>query len=419
MKRPAFKIDNSIQVLVDDQLQDHGSFSSLDFLLTSGRLSYSAYEAWRFREEEYLEELLSGSIPKIISQLQQAVDYAEHLGLNRVQAQIMSWSRSNSTATQVLRFSKNSELEALLSIRFEAKKNHPQQDLFVNNPVTVLINNLIVSILGRSSIDAEGYLDDLHRKAPEHKDLPGFESLVHSLEMIERPASGEISELQIIEEHLVDTAQKLLGNKWRDYINAVWHWLASATIERPYNPDQPRLHASYLLAQAGDWSSVQQCIEAEGNYIAVPEISFRLAHALHFLGERSAQIEVWCRMCWAFPNEVENYLSSENLLSEKSLDSSIKLLWLSYLNIGDAFDLSEVLECNLFPAWVLIEEPGLIHKLPQDMLHGEEEHQVTFRLAHNLISARMKDEPEIEHRNALGKRQPILLKYYLHRIEPG
>lgn len=414
MKRPAFKIDNSIQVLVDDQLQDHGSFSSVDFLLTSGRLSYSAYEAWRFREEEYLEELLSGSIPKIISQLRQAVDYAEHLGLNRVQTQIMSWSRPNSTATQVLRFSNNSELEALLSVQFEAKKNHPQQDLFVNNPITVLINNLIVSILGRSSIDAEGYLDDLHRKVPEHKDLPGFESLVQSLEMIERPALGEVSELQIIEEDLVDTAQKLLGSQWRDYINAVWHWLASATIERPYSPDQPRLHASYLLAQASDWSSVQQSIEAEGNYIAVPEIGFRLAQALHFLGERSTQIEVWCRMCWAFPIEVENYLSSE-----KSIDNSIKQLWLSYLNIGDAFDLSEVLECSLFPAWVLIEEPGLIHKLPRDMLQGEKEHQVTFRLAHNLISARVNDEPEIEHRKALGKRQPILLKYYLHRIEPG
>ena len=414
MKRRNFKIDDSIQVLVDDQLQDHGSFNPVDFLLTSGRFSYSAYEAWRYRKKEYLDELLSGSVPEIISQLQQACDYAEHLGLDRVHAQVMSWSRPDTTETQALRCSRNSELEALLSIQFEAKTNHPQHDLFVNNPVTVLINNLVVSIIGRNSIAAEGHLKDLYIKAPDHKDLQGFELLVHSLEMMKQPAKGQMSELQVIEEHFVDAAQKLLGNKWRDYINSIWHWLATATFRRSYDPKQPRLHGSYLLAQAGDWSSVQQIIEAEGNYLAVPEIGFRLAQALHFLNERSRQIEVWCRMCWAYPIETEDYLSSE-----KTRDSLIKPLWLSYLDIEDTFELSEAPECSLFPAWVLIQEPGLIHVLPQDMLQGDQEHQVIFELAHNLIMARMNDEPEIKHRKALAKRQATLLKYYLHRIDTG
>lgn len=432
MKKSTFKIDGSIQAIVDDQLQDSGSFSPLDFLLTSGRLSYNAYEAWRFRDKEYLEELLSGNIDKVISQLQQACDYADHLGLSRVQARIMSWSRADTTETRNLRFSKNSDLEALLSIQFEAKNEHPQQDLFINNPVTALINDLIASILTRNLSDAEGYLDELYIKAPDHGDLPGFDLLVHGLGAMQRPAAGKMSELQsslqpelqtelqselhselqIVEEQLIGIAQELLGNKWRDYINGVWHWLANATMDWPYNPKHPKLHASYLLAQAGDWSRVRQLIEAEGNYTRVAEMGFRLAQALHFLDERATQIEVWCRLCWAFPDDSEDYLSSGELGS-----SSVKQLWLDYLDMEATLDLSEPLDCGLFPAWILIQEPGLVHRLPQDMLQGEMEHQVTFRLAHNLIMARMNDEPEIEHRKALGNREPVLLKHYLHGIK--
>jgi hypothetical protein len=91
-------------------------------------------------------------------------------------------------------------------------------------------------------------------------------------------------------------------------------------------------------------------------------------------------------------------------------------LWLDYLNMEDTLDLSEPLECGLFPAWILVREPGLIHTLPRDMLQGETEHQITFRLVHNLVMARMNDDEEIEHRKALGERNPVLLKCYLHGV---
>ena len=45
---------------------------------------------------------------------------------------------------------------------------------------------------------------------------------------------------------------------------------------------------------------------------------------------------------------------------------------------------------------------------------GDTDHQITFRLVHKLVTARMNDEPEIDHRKALGERSPVLLKCYLH-----
>ncbi|MDK1023014.1 MAG: hypothetical protein QGD92_02145 [Gammaproteobacteria bacterium] len=412
MSKTTLTIDKSIQAIVDDQLLNHGFFSSLDFLLTSGRVSSSAYAAWRSCEVEYLDETLSGSIPKIISLLRQACDYADRLGLSRKKVQLMSWSQPNITETKELQFSRNNELEALLACQFEAKNRHPQQDLFINNPVIAAVNNLVAAIIVRNLNDAEACISELYLRAPDHKDLAGYDLLVHSLSMIQKPAIGDMSELQLIENRLVATALELLGDQKNDFINSLWHWLANATVDRAYNPQFPKLHASYLLAQAGDWSSVRQIIETEGNYTAVPEIGFRLAKALHFLGERSSQIEVCCRMCWAFPTETEDYFSSEAFR-----DSSIKQLWMDYLSMEDIYDFSEPLECGSFPSWILIHEPGIIHTLPQDMLLGKTNHQITFKLAHNLIMARLKHKQEIEHRRALGHQHPILLKYYLDNID--
>ncbi len=402
--------DAGLQTQVDQQLLEQGAFTPLELLLTSGRLVYSDYERWRRGEAEFLDELLLGSPKRIRKQVNAAVVYARKMGLVEEPQTFGTWGTTG--ANQSLQLSADQDLHHLLSLRFVTRQNVPQLDMFFDNPVVVLVNTIAEALLRGSLAEAEQALDQLYQQAPNHGDLAAFDQLVEALRRRTAPVTDAARELALLQQ-LVPDAKRLLSAQCRDFLVPQWRRLAKALEGITFDAGQPELHNSYVLGQAQDWVGVSESILSESRWWTQSALCLRLAECGYLRQDRGEVLMAWCYLCWEHSEVAEKTLEGR-----RWADLNIVNLWHRYLDLEDELVLDDPLAPDLFPAWLILAEPGLVHTLPVDLPRENSEAGQVYATAHRLTSARLEGDSDAEmaQRQALQQYQPVLVGYLKTRL---
>lgn len=412
--------DMTSQAQVDKQLLEQGCFSALELLLTTGRLDYADYERWRLQEIESLDGVLLGNPERIRGQLEDASTYAQTIGLENEPQTFEPWcgeqagkriSRNDASGT-ALRASSDSRLHELISSRFVHRQDAPQLDMFFDNPVLVLVNGIVAALADRMLAEAERLLDQLYLQAPNQAELVDFDQLLAALRQAHQPVDNPANELTNLQQ-LAPVAARVLGAGSRDFIAPLWRRLAAALNGRSYYPHNAELHASYAFAQAWDWQGVRDAILAQPEWTSHAPLCLRMADACYYLRDQAAALTAWCLLCWHFPEQTVQALHART-----HPDTRMHSRWAAYLAIEEQIELATVPAVADFPAWLLLDEPGLIHQLPQRLSERESAGQKNYQTAHRLLAARAQedDASEITLRKTLKEHNAMLFEYLKVRL---
>jgi hypothetical protein len=401
------------QAQVDALLLEQGAFAPLELLLATGRLLYADYEAWRRGEVARLDEVLMGRREAVREELEQAAAYARALGLAEQRQEFLAPDDSGSRSGAA-RISADERLAALIATRYVTARSAPQMDLFFDNPVAALVNGLTQSIAALDAHEAARRLNRLYWQEPNHPDLPAFDRLLAALERLGRPIADCGEELEFITA-VAPQAWRLLGARARDLLVPLWRHLAAALGATPYSPHTPMLHASYAWREAQGWAEVAASVLEEPQWWCHVPLAVRLIESGLRRRRRGEALFAWFQLCWHAPERV-----AEALEALKFPD--LQAPWQRFLEWEDG--LFEAAGGSApgpadFPAWMLLEEPALARRVPQELPVGASAGEERYRWVHRWIAAREagRAAEEMTLRKTLKERQPALFAKLLQAVE--
>lgn len=394
--------DTALQAQVDAQLMEQGAFTPLELLFNTGRLLYSDYEAWRRGDIELLDDVLMGSLDNIRAELEQAAGYARRVGLVAERQTVSVWE-GDGGETRTLRISADARLRELIACRWLPAQQAPQMDLFFDNPVVALTNGIVRALCRGDAAEAERQLDLLYAHSPNHADLPAFDQLLAALTRAQHPVEDARQErAQLLD--LTPTAKRLLGARWRELLAPLWRRLAHALADARFMPGDPAMHRSFALSQAEDWSALRECVLAEPEWWLHAPLCLHLANSAFHRRQRLEALEAWCHLCWRAPDHVDEAI-------ERLKQPELTAQWHRFLDLEDeATPDAPALTAADFPAWLLLNEPGLALHLDADLPPGDTAGEGHYRWVHRCIRARRDhdEQAELAARKALQASQPTL-----------
>jgi len=388
-----------VQRQVDRLLLEQGEYLPLEFLLQEGRLIYTDYEAWRNGELNTLDEALYGDREHIQQQLTQAADYLLCLGWQMETVTYQVWRSDHSPC---LSFSQNSVLDRCFHQRYRKPKDQPQLDMFTDAPATNRVNGITLALVNRDAAEARRQLEGLYDTAPDHVHLGELERLVEAAEDLELPVFDAAADMQLLQATLTPLAKNLLGKESRNLLIPLWRRLSSALCNQSYQTAQPEMHASYTASRAMDWDTARQAVEQVPAWRADPVLLQRHARACDQLHRRCDALLSWFNLCWRFP------LHSDAI--ESSSDTELHQQWISFQ------ELEPELPTQTFPAWLLLDKPGLTRILAaphNDTTACPASYQTMHRLQNNISNPTDK---HIALRARLKQQDPALFQHYLNNI---
>ncbi len=390
--------DKETREAVDRLLFEQGTYTPLELLLAEGRLLYADYEAWRGGQCEYLEERLFGDPGQSRDLLQRAEDYAKALGLA---PQPQRYVSGGAQPGQCLRFSAASAPERCFHSGYSKDDAALQLDLLMDSAGVTLANGIIRALIQQDGVEARRLLERLFENDPGHHQLGGLERLVMAGSMAS-PVEDALLELTGLQQELCPLAEEILGPGARHFLAPQWQRLTQALLGVGFDPHHPELHSSYSALRAEDWGQVKASVEAISGWEKQPVLLRRHARACGRLHQDSEAVSDWFRLCWRFPDQAR-CIGDEG-------ESQWRHSW------GRFLELDPELPNRDFPAWVLIDQPGLARWLATgrclDGVDVPEDYRATVELVQEKPSA-LVDTALMEQRKLLQASNPELFTCYL------
>jgi hypothetical protein len=408
-------VDTSLQAQVDAQMLEQGAFAPLELLFNCGRLLYSDYESWRRREIEFLDGVLMGNPDKIKAELEQAAGYARRIKLVEQVQEFHAWHQSAPAATggsdRPLRISLDPQLQRLIGSRYVRAQSVPQMDLFFDNPVVALTNGIVQALTTHNLLSAQRQLDQLYTQAPTHSELAAFDQLSAALGHLGQPVTDPRAELAFLLE-VTPTARRLLGAQSRDLLTPLWMQLGEAVRGLAFSAEDPALHRSFALSQAQDWAGVIDSVLSEPGWQQHTPLCLRLVESAFNRRQRVAALAAWCHVCWRAPAETSQAVS-------KLRQPELTTLWQRFLDdepdtqtagLTATSGVTALTEVD-FPAWLLLNEPGLALQLAEELATGTPAEE-SYRCVHRWIHARRarQQSDELALRKSLQALHPALFR---------
>ena len=391
------------QAVVQRLVMEHGEYAPLELLLATNRLSWEDYRAWREGRLATLDAVLTGEVRETRAWLEAAARSAtgEH-HLTPEPAVQHGWEENAGT---VLVASSDPSLNALLNIRFCHTSENAQFDLFLDSAQTVAVNALLDALAARDAREARCALERLLRIDRDHGHRFHAAGLISALET-PTPAGSQrgLEQLQRMEREWVPAASALLGARRRDFLAPLWRHIGRALEPVPFDPSHPDRHASRAYREGLDWERMRRSILAVPDHEETPVLLARLAEAQWRLRDRTRAIESWFALCRLAPGEFERLIETPDFP-----DWALRTAWRVAAESGFEGEMTP----EWFPAWMLIEEPGLAGVLaPRRTDDGPSR---AFDAVMALLAHPGPDERGIELRRALQAIHPGLLERFLAR----
>ena len=389
-------MEQEIQQTVDQLLMEQGSYTPLELLLAEGRLLYCDYESWRSGELSDLASTLFGDPKKCQQLLYIANRYANKLHLVAETLHYSVWGDS-SDRDKALRFSLNTSFNHLFHTRYRQASDTPQLDLFMDSTGTVLTNGITQALIKRNPPEARRLLDQLFDADPGNSQLGGLEQLVEAIEQLTEPVDDPADLLKHLQQVVSPLAVDLLASNSQHFLTPHWHRLTLALNKYPFDTTAPQLHSSYSAIRALNWQQVKRSVEKERRWQQHPDLIRRHAQACGHLQQQTEASADWFLLCWHHPNHADNIkLEAKREWRQR---------WRAFT------ELEPELTIQAFPAWAIINEPGLIKQLSgieEAVIEPPEVWRVTLKL--------LKNSDSVENRMALKESDPVLFQHYLMRI---
>ena len=389
-----------VQAAVQQLVVEHGEYTPLELLLATNRLDYEDYRAWRECRLETLDAVLADGGRKIRTWLEVAQSWAEALSLTPEPAVHHGWEGNSGT---VLVASVDPPLNALLGTRFRHVREHAQLDLFIDSAQTAAVNTLLDALSARDAGKAREALERLVRMDRDHGQRFHASALISSLEAA-APADSErgLEQLERMEREWVPAAAALLGARRRDFLAPLWRDIGRALDSAPFDPDHPERHATRAYREGLDWERLKRSALAVPGYEKEPALLVRLAEAHWRLRDRVEAIESWFALCHLAPESFERLIEAADFP-----DWALRSAW----RVALEQDLEHAMTPEWFPAWMLIEEPGLASGLARR--HRDDAPSLAFDTVMALLAHPCLDERGIELRRSLKDVRPDLLERFL------
>ena len=391
-----------VHAAVERLVMEHGEYVPLELLLATNRLAYEDYRAWRDGRLATLDAVLADGARKARILLEGAQSWAEELGLTPEPAALHGWG-GNAGAALVA--SADAALGALLGTRYRPAREHDQLDLFLDGAKTAAVNVLLDALVARDSGEARRALERLVRIDGDHGQRFHASRLIAALEAPapEGPAQG-IEQLERMEREWVPAASALLGARRRDFLAPLWRDIGRALEPVPFDRMHPDRHASRAYREGLDWESVRRSILAVPDHGQAPVLLARLAEAHWRQRDRVKAVETWFTLCHLVPDEFERLIEAPNFP-----DWALRTGW----RVAVEAELEHETTPVWFPAWMLIEEPGLAGVLPPR--GTDDDPSRAFDAVMALLAHPAMDERGIELRRSLQSIHPGLLRRFLAR----
>ncbi len=388
-----------MQAAVQQLLTAHAFYSPLELLLATNRLGYDDYQAWRRGEHAALDELFSEGTSGVQTLIEQADSWARDLGLEQGRVPLLG---TDAHAGAELRASANPRLDDLLHAEYRRDVDHEQPDLFLDGAEMEAQNALIDVLTMRDLASVRVRLRALTSLDPSHWSVVHAEALIEVLEAPPPEGPEEaLSRLGILEHRWLPAAAALLRAGARDFLTPCWRNIGRALENAPFDPGEPKNHASWAYLNGLDWEGVRRTVLDASDWKSAPALQIRLAEAEWRLRDRRAALGVWFALCWQAPAHFRDCIEAADFP-----DSSLKNAW--GLAQNQDFDLP--ITPPWFPAWMVVEEPGIARGAVP--CGGDTDPQRTFD---HLLALRggLTDREDRDHRRALRGLHPELLGRYL------
>ncbi|MGI9302260.1 MAG: hypothetical protein ACR2RB_06070, partial [Gammaproteobacteria bacterium] len=385
-------------------LLEQGIYTPIELLSLAGSLRHAHLEAWRLGQVDTLDGGIDEPLTAVRRLLTEAQAYAHTRGLV-VEPYAPIGVESQTPGRDKL--SSDSEVDALLSVRFVPSKSEPQLDLFTNSAVSVLIGDLIDAILARRFDEADTLLKESAARGVDPARQQGFHRLRDAQRHFDSGLQDPDAASDLLQRTIEPLASKHLGARFREFLVPLWHALAEAMEGRPFDPAHPCLHSSHAFARALAWDRALQSVEQEPAWRQQPELRLRAAVALHRLGNRRTARAAWFDVFWHFPEQAQAAMDGTELP-----DPVLRRHWRAFC------DLVPPLEPEDFPAWCMLAaySPDPAYETSEVASTAAE----TFRLVCALIRARSRagatpDAETIALRARLQAAHPVLFLHHMHR----
>jgi hypothetical protein len=172
-------------------------------------------------------------------------------------------------------------------------------------------------------------------------------------------------------------------------------------ISHSFDPAHPDMHPSFTGIHAMDWHTVIQSIEKEPKWRNYPVLLLRHVQACSRLWQTADAILSWFYLCWRFPQDTD--------IDEAQADSDLKNAWLDFL------ELEPELPISAFPAWHVLNKPGLVKTLPEYESNARDDklYDTVLRL---LETKKSQDSAqEISLRQQLQRMDSVFFQHYIKR----
>ena len=387
---------------VEQQVQQNGSYSPLEWLLESGLLPYSAYEQWRQGNLKHLEDAIQADVADWRAWLREGEAHAKALGLVYAVQTFHDWRPEQGDV--LLTLSSHAQRSRLLERRWVRPADVHQLDLFLDNGATGLEHDLRLALAARNPEKAQRHYQCLSRVAPSHPDLGEYLVLLiyaHHLEQLPTiAAEAALEELQRLVREIAPLARERLRGQAQDYLAPAWRRLAAALPQDSFDPEQPDFHASYPPLQIPDWEAVIRSVQAVPDHAEHAVLLSRLALPLHQCRHTEAAMLAFARI--------------SELVPESSPTDLVPTIATRLLHRAIEFEsLDEPLSAADFPAWLLAQEPGLLHHL--DRIDTPVPTGAAFLAMTELLRTRARHGDEVAARKRLQELSPALLRAYLEK----